>query len=52
MVLYAAAGAELCFPLNTNVQSIQRLSDDALTHPFPEIIYQQQRAKSSGGEKV
>jgi hypothetical protein len=43
-VLIAAAGAELCDSLDTNVQGFQLLSNDAVRHPLPEILNQQPHA--------
>jgi hypothetical protein len=48
----AAAGAELHDPLDTNVQGFPLLSDDALRHPFSEILYQQPRSDPLTGEGV
>jgi hypothetical protein len=43
-ILIAAAGAELHDTLDTNVQGSQLLPNDALRHPFAEVLHQQSHA--------
>jgi hypothetical protein len=43
-VLIASAGAKLGDSLDTNVQSLQLLPDDALRHSFAEVLHQQPHA--------
>jgi hypothetical protein len=39
-ILIAAAGSDLCNPLNVNIQGFKLLTDDALRHPLAEFLYQ------------
>jgi hypothetical protein len=43
-VLITAAGAKLGDSLDTNVQGLQLLPDDALSHSLAKVLYQQPHA--------